>query len=367
MGFGTTAGAIILSIVILASAGIVYSSYTSAEDKIYDARNDIIDKELNEKNTDMEIISSADNGDGTATIVLENTGASYIHSEDLSLLLDDTFVEESEITYDPIVIQPSETMEITFTYNGETLLKLIDYSEVTATTDFLWTSQSYLSDWNDGDPDDSFSTGGVDTRNETVTLTPVYNTQTQSLTETLNVVSDKQTGFAQDSNAFTYETMSDRDHTITADYLFDPMQQDDVGLASLTDDLNDTDTANYDGSGNAQSGQLSRTFTPPSAEVGPGGTLDSTIAGEIDPGQRGGNRELLIDNVQVTADSPTRQVTVTITEDSTGNVVFDQSLELWNEQTWNVNLNPSENYTISVNNPDSGDVDVLIEWEEEQP
>lgn len=95
MGFSVSGAFALLLVAFLISFGAFYTASTGAFDEIQDAQVDQVDRNVDAINTDIEIGSARYNesGESELVIVANNTGATTLHINETTLLVDGAYVE----------------------------------------------------------------------------------------------------------------------------------------------------------------------------------------------------------------------------------------------------------------------------------
>lgn len=146
MGFSVSGATALLFIAFLISFGAFYTASTGAVDQVQDAQVDRTDRNVETLNTEIEIDDNRtmynESGEDKLEIVANNTGASSLQVEDLSLLVNGEYVsfdseadvELSDPSGDTLWI-PQQTLTITITGDFETpvSVKLVTEYGIAAT------------------------------------------------------------------------------------------------------------------------------------------------------------------------------------------------------------------------------------------
>lgn len=96
MGFSVSGATALLLIAFLISFGAFYTATTGAVDQVQDAQIDQTDRSIETLNTEIGITHVGNDGD-ELTIEAENTGASTLQIDDLSLLVDGEYIPHEDL------------------------------------------------------------------------------------------------------------------------------------------------------------------------------------------------------------------------------------------------------------------------------
>lgn len=147
MGFSVSGATALLLVAFLISFGAFYTATTGAVDQVQDAQMDQTDQRVETLNTEIEIDGQQsaynESGGDVLRIVANNTGASSLQVEDLSLLVNGQLTEFSlgNVTLsDPDgeslwIPQQTLTIEITGDFDEPVGIKLVTEYGIAATAE----------------------------------------------------------------------------------------------------------------------------------------------------------------------------------------------------------------------------------------